>query len=473
MGTISRRAINAVVGLVASTAMAVKVASMRFATRASWYVSGLGRTSINYSGAVGDGRGNAIVMACVLWVTRTFTEAPLRLQKMIGGQWEQVDAHPLLSILRRPNPYYGSRLLWKATLADWMLDGNAYWVKVRNRGGRPLELWWVPTTMMEPSFPDDGSVFISHYTYTPTGRAEAVELAVEDVIHFRNSPDPNNQRKGLSPLRSLMREIFTDDESANYSASLLRNSGMPGVILSPEVEDASVDAEMANSIKAEFAQRFGGDNRGMPMVMMGKTKVDVIGFNPQQMDLKVLRRLPEERISAIFGTPAVVVGLGAGLDRSTFANFKEAREAAYESNIIPTQGDLAEQLMMQLLPDFVDEGQLDNWMIDFDLRQVRVLQEDENARTMRVMAQLAGGSITLNEAREKQGDDKLEGDTGEVYYIPSNIAVTRAADMGAEPEPPAPVMPPLMPEDEPAEDDADPLAERVRSNGHSREAVAA
>jgi hypothetical protein len=86
--------------------------------------------------------------------------------------------------------------------------------------------------------------------------------------------------------------------------------------------------------------------------MTGATKVQEFGFSPEQLTLKDLRRIPEERVTAVLGTPAVVVGLGAGLDRSTFTNYTEAREAAYEQAIIPPQALLAEEIWFQLLPDF-------------------------------------------------------------------------------------------------------------------------
>ena len=51
-------------------------------------------------------------------------------------------------------------------------------------------------------------------------------------MHFRFGLDPENDRKGRSPLAGVLREVFTDDEAANYTASLLRNMGVPGIIVS-------------------------------------------------------------------------------------------------------------------------------------------------------------------------------------------------------------------------------------------------
>lgn len=388
-----------------------------------------GRQRFDYAREVGRGDTNSIVQACVQWICRTFPEAPVMIyRREADGTETKLPEHPLLGLLTDPNDYYSGELLWKATLADLTTSGNAYWLKVRNAQGGVVQLWWAPSALIEPRWPADGSAYISHYEYRPSGTA--LELAVSDVVHFRDGLDPHNTRKGLSPLAGLLREIFTDEEAAAWSASLLRNMGIPGVLITPDVDDpGAISAEDAREIKADFRTKFGGDNRGEPMVLPSKARVTVLSFNPQQMDFKTLRRLPEERISAVLGIPAIVAGLGAGLDRSTFANMSEAREMAYESNIVPTQRLLAGQLRTQLLRDFGDIAAL---RVGFDTSEVRVLQEDENKRWQRVTLAFSRGLLTVARAKELIGETPEESDN--VYLRPLGVTAVAPGE-APEPEP--------------------------------------
>jgi HK97 family phage portal protein len=428
---------------------AAKAFAMTFVSGSGrWWWSTLGRTRFDYAREVGTGRGNAAVMACVLWFCRTFPEAPLRVSTLDRkGQPQPDEQHPLKQLLDTPNPYYSGELLWYGTLADWMLTGNAYWLKVRSGAGRVIELWWVPSTMIEPKWPDDGSAYLSHYDYTPN--AKPIAYDPKDVVHFRYGLDPQNTRKGLSPLASLFREVFTDDEAANYTASMLRNVGVPPVVISPELDKdgngPKMDQAGADEVKGRFQDLSTGDERGKAIVMRGATKITTLGFKPSDMDTKSSRRIPEERISAIFGTPAVVVGLGAGLDRSTFANFSEAREAAYESNVIPSQRLLAGELRTQLLPDFGDRARL---KIDFDLSEVRVLQTDQNALHLRAREDLKAGLLSRNQALEVIGEEPDP--SGDVIYVPIGVTVTPADALTEQPLPapapdPAAALPPGAP----------------------------
>jgi len=411
--------------------LAVKQFRMRWSSPRTYFWGGSpDRLTIDYARTVGDGRGASVVQACVLWLARTFPEAPIQVsRRKRDGTLEPIQGHPLTALIAKPNDYYSGVLLWMATLADWMVTGNAYWAIVRAGAANVRELWWLPSAQVKPVGSDDGRTFLTHYEYNVG--AEVVRIDVDDVVHFRYGLDPSDPRRGLSPLASLIREIYTDEEAAAYTATLLKNVGVPGVVFSPGVE---IPKEKAQELKEFLANRFTGPHRGEPFVATGPTKIDRLSFNPTEMDLKALRRIPEERVSAIFGIPAIVVGLGSGLERSTFANFAEARQAAYESNVIPTQRLFAAELQTQLLP-FVGDGE--NQVVGFDLSDVRVLQPDMDLMFKRLDLAVQGGWMLVNEARSEIGLDPLP--DGDVLYVKSTNVPTPPTEL-VPPEPePAPV----------------------------------
>lgn len=383
----------------------VKALTQMVFRRSTWRLWGLPRSRFDYLKEVGDGTGSSAVMAPLLWIGRTFPEAPTMLWRKDGTEEEEEPDHELLRLLVRPNPYYSGALLWMATVLDWFVDGNAYWLKVRAKSGAVRELWWTPTALLEPK--GDEHTFVSHYVYRP-GDGQEIELEPDDLVHFRYGLDADDPRRGRSPLKSVLREVFTDDEAANFTAHLLRNAGVPGLIVSPESGDHAPSEDDVKATKTYLKEGFTGDRRGEPLVMSGPTKVQQFGFSPEQLKLRDVRRIPEERVSAVLGVPAVVAGLGAGLDRSTFANYAEAREAAYESNIIPTQRILAEEVRFQLLTDYED----DPWKfrVGFDLSEVRVLQEDRNKQAERLEVLYRGGLVKRAEARRELGYEVSEED---------------------------------------------------------------
>jgi HK97 family phage portal protein len=411
-----------------------RLTQMLFPSMPNWTYPGLGGTRINYSKKV-DAKGASIIASVINWTRLNFAEAPLIVEKLgRGDNPDEIDTeHPLTELIRKPNPFYSGSLLWSATIPDYIGGGNAFWIISPNSprfGNKPVELWYVPAHTMNPVWPkNDNSVYISHYEYTVDN--ETLDIPPENVVHFRLGIDPNNTRMGLSPLGSLFREIFTDNEAANWTAALLANGAVPGLVISPEGEKDVITQEQAEAMKVLAKQKFGGDRRGEAMVTSRRVRVTQAAFNPQQMNLRDVRRIPEERATAVFGIPAVVVGLGAGLDRSTFANMAEAREAAYESFLIPHKGLLADQLQTQLLPRFSDPRK---FRVGWDYSKVKVLQEDEDKKHIRAREDFKAMLCSLDEARELVGLPRLPQNRGKVYLVPMSFTVTPEDELVTEVE---------------------------------------
>lgn len=392
----------------------------------------LKRTRFDYRREVGDGLDSSVVTAPIQWLQRALPEARLTVvqRKADGSMAEKAD-HPMLQLIQRPNPYYGDIALWAGTVLSRCTGGDAYWIKVRNRLGRPAELWYVPHWMIEPKAPIDGTELIDHYEYRP-GNGTVIRLEREDVVHFRCGIDPRNPMKGLAPLDGAIREIFMDLEASNFVASLLRNMGVPGVVISPK-GGAMPAPEDVEATKTWFKQAFGGDNRGGPLVMGAPTEVTPYGFNPQQMNMSEARDVAEERVCACLGIPAAVVGFGAGLETAKVgATMEELFKTAWRNGVLPMARELADELDRSLLPDFGDAGSLKcSWNTD----EVLALQEDEDKQVERWNKMLGAGGVELFEYRTALG--LPADDSHRIYLRPFSMIEVPVGEPGRRQTPPA------------------------------------
>lgn len=384
-----------------------------------------------------------VVMAPVLWIMRTFTEAVVRVQSRSPERiWEFVDDHPADLLVNQPNPYYNGGALWKATTISYTLDGNAYWRKVRNSFGGVIQLWYLPHWLVNPVYPTDGSQFISHYEVHGMG-SQPERLLPRDVVHFRFGLDPENPRRGLSPLRPLLQEVYTDDEAASFSAHILKNMGVPGLILSPKSDGLPSPAE-ADKLKAYVQASFAGRGRGQTMVLGKATDVHQFGFDPGKLMLGDLRDIAEERVCAMLGIPAAVVGFGSGLQSTKVgATMRELVKLAWVQCLNPMQTDMADQITAQLLPDFVSQTR--RFRFRFDTSEAAAFQEEDDLRAKRAAILVQAGILRIDRAQEIVG---LEVDpTRKVYLQPSNAIPigedgTVAEDaMPAKPDPETPGTP--------------------------------
>jgi HK97 family phage portal protein len=377
-------------------------------------------------------------MATLFWLMRAAPEAQLvvREQRRGAGDPTPVPRHPLVTLVGRPNDYYAGEALWMATMLCWGIFGNAYWRIVPTRGGEPRELWWVPTWQIEPvGTPRE---FISHYRYTPAGiGTTAIDLPRDQVIHFRHGLDHENPRLGLSPIASVLREIMTDNESTDWIASLLRNMAVPGLIITPKGDDR-LSPDEVERVKRYITSRFTGEHRGEPLAMGGPTDIQKISHNPNEMDMTLVHNTAEERVSAVLGVPAAVIGFGTGLENSKIgATMREFVGLAWSNGLIPPQRVMASELERNLLPRF--ETRLDRFTVGWDYSRVAALQEDEGTKLTRYDMGVRGGWVMVSEARAAMNLPIRPED--EVYLRTSSVTAIDPDDQ--LPPEPLPVPAPL------------------------------
>ena len=352
---------------------------------------------------------------------------------------EPIEDHPMVALLRRPNPFHSESAMFAAAVFSYIVDGNAYWLKRRdmsggkrwyeNVKGEVQELWYKPHWSMRPMGPQDGSEFITHYQYT-TRRHGRVDVPIENVVHFRNGIDPERPQYGLSVIYSELREVYTDDEAAAFTAALLRNVGVAGMVVSPknwptgEADDIAVPDPEA--VKKYIKERFGGDRRGEALVMRSPTEVTMLGYSPAEMDVSKLRNVAEERVCAAIGIPAAVVGFGTGLQQTKVgATMREMVRLAWSGGVIPLQNTFAGQLTLSLLPEF--EETPSDFLAHFDRSDVQALQDDEDSLIRRIDTAIQGGWLRVDKGQAMAGFDV--DDTQKLYLRGTNTVAVPAEEL--------------------------------------------
>tara|TARA_R100000329_G_scaffold42442_2_gene39400 strand:+ start:4937 stop:7564 length:2628 start_codon:yes stop_codon:yes gene_type:complete len=373
---------------------------------------------------IGDGSNNSAVVACLNVLATSFAEPRIRvLTDQEDGDQEVVKQHPLSKLLDRPNPFTSGNLLAHYIVVALSAYGDAFLYKNRNSDGNVVQLVPLMPNLVEPKGNED--TLITHFKYAPHGGlgGNSIVVPTNDIVHIRNGIDPNNHRRGFAPLKSVLREILGDEAAGQYAAALLHNMAVPGVILSPKDDSmGGPSKEEAEAISAMYKQKFGGKNRGAPMVLSGSMNVEVVSFSPDQMNLTELRKLPEERVSAVLGVPAILAGLGAGLDAATYNNTRELREFFTEQKLVPLWKSVASELTHQLLrKDYDAEGMY----VNYNLEDVRALSQDKDDIYKRMNTAVQGGWITIGEARKQAGLSSDE--THDIYLRPMNM-VERSID---------------------------------------------
>jgi len=367
---------------------------------------------------------NSIIASGIDWYVRNWAQAlPQVMRKVDSQQAEPLDTHPVLGVIAEPMPGTVGSLVWGWVLQDYKLFGNAYLRKVRtSRSGVPIGLQYLPQDMVRPV--GNGINPLTHYVYTTDGRS--FDIAIEDMVHIRYGRDPSDIRLGRSPVQAVLREIATDNVASSAAYGLLNNGAMPSLIVGPDAKDQSVDLspDDARQVKRQLREDLTGDSAGGIVVMMGPYKMDRVSLTPSELALDSVRRVPEERICSAMGLNPMVLGLGSGLERSTYSNFERAQQAAWEDGMVPLLRAISDALTVSLLPDYSESAEGD--YIQFDVSNVRALADDLSAEADRAEKLYKAGIIDRAEAKRIAGLEAVPEDEGQLH--PTAISVTTQQD---------------------------------------------
>ena len=366
--------------------------------------------------------GNSAALACLNVLGTAFSEPPLKVYLKSTEGDEVIDNHPAAILLQNPNPNMTANLMNNYIVTSVAVYGDAFLLKLRNESGQVLQLIPLLADMVEVK--GNNEQLITKYEYKQKGNT--LEIPTEDMIHLRERIDPRNHRRGLSPLRSVMVEILGDAAASQMAAALVKNTGVPSVVISPK-NDLAMTSDEAENIAEVFGRRFGGENRGRPLVISGgEVDIQTLSFSPKDLEIGKLRYINEERISAVLGVPAILGGLGSGLERATFSNVKELREFFTEQKLIPMWNHFANEFTKQLLLEDFETNPA--YCFKYDLSNVRALSQDEDATMARIVQGYNAGFITVNEARQANQLPAL--DNGD--YFVRNMTVAEVPTDGSE-----------------------------------------
>lgn len=400
-----------------------------------------------YTTLVREGyKANSAVLACAATLAFAFPEPPLLAWRRGRSGLEPQPDHPLSRLLAVPNPDMSPVEFHMLAIAYASIGGNVYLWKQRNRVGQPVALWPFNDAQMTP-IPG---------TTTREGWVREYELDIgtgpvivpkRDIIHWKWLPDLEQPWLGMGAVASAARDVGTDNEAADYVYSLLRNSAVPpGVVTLVEGEE--IDDVRIERMRAQWADRYGGANRGTPAFLEAGMAYQAIGQNLEQLAFEALRNTPESRIAAAFRVPPIVAGLNLGLQRSTFSNYGEARRAFAEDTLAPLWTSFASELQAGLVDDF--GGGLE---LHHDLAEVRALQEDRNALWERVARAWENGLVTRRDARQQLGLEA--GPADEVYRMSMTVELWPADQLVAPALPAPDTAPPADDQPDGAEEEPD------------------
>ena len=134
--------------------------------------------------------------------------------------------HPLLDLMRRPNPAQGRAELLEAVYGYLLLTGNAYLEAVPGAGALPGELHVLRSDRMSLVPGADG--WPVAYDYTVGGRTHRFDMTRGRAADLPYQAfHPQDDHYGFSPLQAAAVAVDVHNSASAWSKALLDNAARP------------------------------------------------------------------------------------------------------------------------------------------------------------------------------------------------------------------------------------------------------
>lgn len=319
--------------------------------------------------------GNPVGFRCVRLIAEAAAAVPLVLQ---NGE-RVFSEHPLLDLLRRPNPVQGRSEFLEALFGQFVLSGDAYVEAAGQRpDGAPAELYVLRSDRMRVVPGADG--WPVAYEYSVGARKVRFDMTAEPkpICHVR-AFHPLDDHYGLSALQAAAGALDVHNAACRWSKALLDNAARPsGAIVYRGVDGQGQlgSDQYARLVEEIELNHQGARNAGRPMLLEGGLDWKPMGFSPSDMEFQQTKESAAREIALAFGVPPMLLGLPGD---ATYANYAEANRAFYRLTVLPLVGRIAGALS-GWLPDFVQEPV----RLEADLDRVPALAVERDAQWKRV-----------------------------------------------------------------------------------------
>lgn len=361
---------------------------------------------------------SAIVYACVNVRARAMAGLHWLVQQKRGGRWRELDEHPVLALLQRPNPLQSGAKFFETLTGYQLISGNSYIERVGPGTGEgrvvrpPRELYALRPDRVTV-VPGSTVALIDRYEYRAGG--EVTLLPAPLVLHSKFF-DPTNDWYGLSPLQVLAKAVDTDNIAIAWNYSLIKKGARPSGAL--VVQKNLTDAQYMR-LQKQIDDQVGDAVAGQPMLLEGGMDWKEMALSPKDMDWLESRKVTKSDIAMAYGVPGELVGL----KENTYENRREAKKALYTETILPDADTLRDGLNAWLLPLYGDRIRL-----DYDRDAIDALQEDRQKVWERVQK---ADWLTVNEKRAATGYD--ERPDGDVLLVPFSLTpLAQVGDTGTD-----------------------------------------
>tara|TARA_R110002110_G_scaffold119747_6_gene294447 strand:- start:4874 stop:6079 length:1206 start_codon:yes stop_codon:yes gene_type:complete len=342
------------------------------------------------------------VYACVRLISETIASLPINvfMEEADGDRISQ-RTHPVYKLLaKKPNNYMTPYTFKEVILTNLLLEGNAYFLIIRDGSARPIELICIQPDQVEV-YKHEGDLYYKLKEVKET-------VMKDDMLHFVGLSFDG--LKGKSVLNSQRATIGTSIAANDTAGSVLGNTAQVGGVIK---HPGKLSAEAIERLRTSWNNSYQGSfAAGKTAILEEGMSFEPTRINAQDKQLLESRRFQIEEIARIFKVPLSLIG---HLEKAANYSSIEALSIDFvRYTLTPYLVNLEEEFNRKL---FRENEQANHYV---KINVAGLMRGDSNARANFYKQMIDMGVMSINEVRQLENMNRIE--NGDTHYFPMNYA---------------------------------------------------
>ena len=363
-------------------------------------MAGLGGKSTNAGISVSPSNADSFsaVYAAKKIISESIANLPLRLMVKDAGRTTEAINHSLFSILvSEPNPYMTWYNFKESLVNNALTWGNGYARIFRNGSGVPVQLQLLENNECTPYYlKQEGNEQLYYWVF---GRL----VEKRDIIHI--TCIGNNGIIGKSPISIARESIALGIQAQNTMSKFYKGNLKSKAVFS--TQDTLTD-EAYNRLNQSIKDSMSSDKDFF--LLENGNNVTTLTMSPQDAETLATRKFQVEEIARMFRIPLHKM---QSLDRSTNNNIEQQSDDFKVDCLLPWSEKIEQELKRKLL---IGKDKANHW---FNLDIDYVLRADSVSRSVVYANRFRTGSITPNQIREREGENRSDNEMCDMEFVGS------------------------------------------------------
>ncbi len=313
----------------------------------------------------------------------------------------QIISHPLLNLLKRPNPYIAGAEFFENIYAYKLISGNSFILSITKENRAPHELFILRPDRVSVIPDESGKVIGYIYKVGEYEKFYPYKNGKSHILHIKNF-HPLDDFRGLSSVEAAAFSIDQHNQASAWNKSLLENAARPSgalIVKNNGPFEGNLTNDQYERLKEQMEDVFSGSkNSGRPMLIEGGLEWKEMSLSPKDMDFIESKNSSARDIALALGVPPQLLGIPGD---NTYSNMQEARLALWEETVIPLLDHLTDSLNNWLVTMFGEDLNL-----KYDINDISGL----STRREKIWSRIENASfLTINEKRQMVGLSPING----------------------------------------------------------------